>query len=668
MTTLIERALLAEVAKLSHLWTLDSPRIWYETQPFRCEDGVAAYRRYEVAAVFIEDVGIGVVADVSTAFFAEQTLAYFFDSTIAHEEWQVRETHFTMLTGRQQGQKGTLLYDNGSSKISCYFDEAPPGLTCGSTGPLTVKGKRYSSVYHYYREQYPSLDIEESMPAVRVSFRGLDRPQPVAAHLVRPRVMNENVPESLASVDKIEPAQRRRLLMQFWSALEPHPLRRVAPGLMPGFWRPDAARVYYFLPPAVEFADGHRIPAPTDRSRVHLRSYYRNRLDFLHKGYCYRLPPIAPRMIYCAYPEAIGEATAEQFADDVVKTLSTWTRRPFTSDLVMYRTASEAYDKLRRADAAGMVLFILKNEPAAYYDAAFNLPGWRVKRVTDAVLKRHVGYLDRGAWDKKRREYSHSLGRQRWNSFIELNALDVLQQLDAVPYRIDQAGPYDAQLVIDVGHDRRFFSVSLLVCRGMDKTPSFAISSSVHHKPDHQREIINPILLRDAIVDLFTLVMRRTYDAIGALLVLRDGKLQEAEFPGIHKALDILHGSGVLQDKARVDIVGIHKGTQDHLRLWEIDSDEQVLNPLEGTGVLMTRHMFLLASTGEATLTQGTADPLLLVGNGQCSSIADAGHATFAAAQLNWSNPRVAQRLPLPHKRTDEELSARAAQEIRRIR
>ena len=39
-----------------------------------------------------------------------------------------------------------------------------------------------------------------------------------------------------------------------------------------------------------------------------------------------------------------------------------------------------------------------------------------------------------------------------------------------------------------------------------------------------------------------------------------------------------------------------------------------------------------------------------------------------SAAQLNWSSPRVAQRLPIALKRTDEELTNRAGQEIRRIR
>lgn len=39
-----------------------------------------------------------------------------------------------------------------------------------------------------------------------------------------------------------------------------------------------------------------------------------------------------------------------------------------------------------------------------------------------------------------------------------------------------------------------------------------------------------------------------------------------------------------------------------------------------------------------------------------------------AATQLNFSSPKVAQRLPLTLKRTDDELKARAAQEIRRMK
>lgn len=37
-----------------------------------------------------------------------------------------------------------------------------------------------------------------------------------------------------------------------------------------------------------------------------------------------------------------------------------------------------------------------------------------------------------------------------------------------------------------------------------------------------------------------------------------------------------------------------------------------------------------------------------------------------APTHLNWSNPTVAQRLPLELKRTDENLMTKAAQEIKR--
>jgi hypothetical protein len=104
------------------------------------------------------------------------------------------------------------------------------------------------------------------------------------------------------------------------------------------------------------------------------------------------------------------------------------------------------------------------------------------------------------------------------------------------------------------------------------------------------------------------------------------------------------------------------------VRIWEVDAAGRVENPLEGTAVQVTSNSVVLTTTGQATLHQGAAHPLLLIGNGGGDQTMDAAEAFFAGAQLNWSSPRVAQRLLLPLKRTDEELVARAAQEIRRIR
>lgn len=668
ISQLVERALLAQIARRTDLWTLDSPRIWYGARPFQCDDGIAAFRRYEIDALPLGNAGIGISVDISTAFFSEHTLDYFFDSNLDSKERKVRSDLFLELTGRQEGQKGTLLYDNGRSRVKCYFEAAPPGLTCDTTGPFRLRGETYSSVYHYYAAKFSGLRIAEADVAAQVSFPGLDRPVPVAARLLRLRVMNDDVPDSLSSVDKIPPADRKQLVEGFWQGLEPRPLDSVAPGLFPGFWRPPSERVQYIPLPQVEFAQGHKIMPPTDRSPQAVRTYFRRRLELLDQAGCYYFPPSSPRTLHCAYPQSFGEETPEKLADDVIKTLNRWTGLPFLTNLVSYSTASEAYEKLRRTETAGLVLFVLDDEPAAYYDASFNLPGWRVKRITEHVLRQQYNNLTRGAWDKKRQEHNLARGRARWDSFVTLTGLDVLQQLDAIPYRVPNLGPYEAQLIIDVGHDRKFFAVSLLIARSKDKTPSFNIYSRVEHKADNKHESINPILLRDTIVNVFNSTMRRKFDPIASLIAMRDGNEQESEFPCFGQALDILRERGMLTRDVRVDVVGIHKNSLSGIRLWEVDDREQVTNPIEGTALSVNRRLNVLACTGQATLTQGTAEPVALVANGHCQSLDDAAQATFLAAQPNWSSPSVAQRLPLPLKRTDEGLTARSDQEVRRIR
>jgi hypothetical protein len=123
-----------------------------------------------------------------------------------------------------------------------------------------------------------------------------------------------------------------------------------------------------------------------------------------------------------------------------------------------------------------------------------------------------------------------------------------------------------------------------------------------------------------------------------------------------------------LAPEARVDVVEVHKRSLKFLRFWEIGSDGSAVNPLEGTAVELSANTIVLAATGQATVRQGTVEPLMLVGDDRCAQLAQAAEAVFDGAQLNWSSPGVAQRLPLALKRTDEELRNRADQEIRRIR
>ena len=70
--------------------------------------------------------------------------------------------------------------------------------------------------------------------------------------------------------------------------------------------------------------------------------------------------------------------------------------------------------------------------------------------------------------------------------------------------------------------------------------------------------------------------------------------------------------------------------------------------------------------TGAATLTQGTAEPVIVVS--ESGRALEAMEDEFDLAQCNWASPSVAQRLPMELKRTDDELGHRMAQEVKRIR
>lgn len=665
---LIERTLLAELSKRKDMWTLDSPRIFYEMKPFKVEMGIAAYRRYEVSTILVDDVGVGIVVDVGTAFFTEKNLAYFFSSEVDDGERKRREDWFTQLTGRQEGQKGTLLYDTGLHRSKCYFEAAPIGLTCSTTGKLRVKGESYDSLLTYYQKKYPHLVFDPTSPAVRVSFHGIERPQPVAAERVTVRVMNENVPEILSSVDKIAPNERRQLINAFWSRLGYKALGNVAPSLLPGFWRPDSGHLTNLPIPELHFGKTQKLSSPIELNPQSFKNHYRQRIKYLDENGCYSIPPAMTREVIIAHPSHLNNAIPQQFAKDMINQLSKWTGVRLTSKLIPYANVVDAVEKMKGLGSGGVAIFVLDNEPVAYYEVTFQLPAWRIKRITDGTLGEKYQNLERGIWDRSRNSYNHEKGRGSWDSFIDMNSLALLYLLETVPFRSEGLGVYEGQLIIDVGHQRNFFGLSLLVNRSDNETPSFLLRSDVHRKDDVNHETINPVILGDQICNIFKNGFPRNFEPLKSLLILRDGALYPKEQEGVQKALRILTDTGYLLPDARVDLVDLNKDSLKSIRVWEVSPNENAFNALEGHLIQVNRTISVLLTTGAATLHQGTAEPIILRANGASPKLIDASSSVFTSAQMNWFSPGVAQRLPLAQKVVDDELQARSAQEIRRLR
>ena len=660
LAQLLERSLLIEIGKRTNFWTLDSPRIFYASTPFKEVDGVAAYRRYEISSTVIEGEGIGLAVDVSTAFFTVPTVADFF------QDQKRQSKRFEALSHRQTGQKATLLYDLGRNKVKCYF-AGFSDITCATTGPLRVKGKDYSSLYAYYQQTNPRLNVQPNDSVAKVSFPGIDHPRPVVANRLYLRVMNDAVPPRLKQVDKIPPKERRELIEKFWVNMGDKPLGMSRPPVGKSFWQPRK-QLLYLKPPKLKFAKGERLSTKNSKLNEY-RKYYRERFPLLNQIGCWNVPPAMSRNIHIRMPDSVDQAAANRFAKDLTACLGRLTNKQITFDLKMYQNVDAALLNLRQESQSGIAVFIFEDkDPATYSKISYELTGWRVKRVTSRTL---VDRFRRLPKYKRRLSQNGSNGsreERNWNSFIEMNALDVLQQMDCVPWRLATPLHYEAQLAIDVGWDRRYFALSLLICRSESMRPSFSLNTLVEVKPDTKHETINKVILKDAILKLCQQVKRRHFAPLQSILVIRDGRECGLELESISQTKNELIQSGFLEKDGRMDTVDFHKRSVKRIRMWFKNHARNISNVREGIAFMLDARTVVLANTGAATLSQGTAEPIMLVAHQDDVNISAIAQDLHSTTHLNWSNPRIAQRLPIALKRTDEELTNRAAQEIRRIK
>ena len=657
LAELVWRCMLTQIER-TDLWRIRSLHNWYQPESFEVVKDIAAYRRYEISTIPIESVGVGISVDIGTAFFTTQTVADFFRNDISEQGQQRQKERFKFLSQRQQGQKGTLLYSLNQSKHDCYFEKYLQGITCATTGKRRIRGRDYESLLDYYRQKYPSLQVDADAPVASVSFRGLDYAQPVAARRLRLRVMNEALPRELKQVDKIPPDDRCALISGFWKLLGDYPLGRGKPGVRPRFWQPRNGRAMHIKPPDLLFAGQQVVSAPRNESIEEWEKYYRLRHTILNKEGCLEIPPRIPRTIYIAVPEKTREAVSARLAEDITARLSSWTKKQIDHRLVTYSDLDDAFSRLLLETRPGVVVFVFEDEePATYFEISFRLERWRVKRITYNNLNAAFTGLQ------------SSRNTRGWRSLIEMSALDVLQQMDCVPWKLADQLSYEAQLAIDVGWDRRYFALSLLICRPRSGSPQFWLGTAVRNKSDKGQghETINEIILRDEIVRLFQKSKGLSFDPLRSVLVLRDGRKCGQELAGIASAKSELIRSKILEDQARMDVVDVHKSSLKGIRLWYRNREGSVRQILEGSAVFLDEHTVIMANTGAPTLRQGTAEPIMLVGSSGVDMV-DVATDVSAATQLNWSNPRVAQRLPTELKQTDDELKKKAAQEIRRVR
>jgi hypothetical protein len=661
---LVERMLLAAIAKRGQRWTIAGrPRHFYEPNPYLTLDEISGFRRIAVSVFFIEDIGVGAACDFQSSFFTAETLAWFFPLDSSKNENSRRRDRFDKLASRQRGQ-GTLLHTRKGMRTVCYFAEAPDGATCDSTGQIRLKGKTYGSLYDYYKAN-GSTDVNAGDRAIRVSFAMGVGSVWVAAKFVRLSIFNDALPRKLEATIHLKPHERRDATLRFWSELGENALGSGFPRFEDGLWAPPKSKYWLIQPPALLFGKGTELRPSNGVSSY--KDYWGQRTQTLHDAGCFFVPPTFPRVIHCAHPESLSGEAVRTLLKDICNWLKKWTGKAIEAQALPYKNVQDGTTQVLAQLTPGLLLFIMNDEPNAYANVSTELHERRPKHMNHRTLLEHFGFLRDGCWIARERRNDMRRGRLKWDAFSGLLAIDLLQLHDGVPWGI-QRGKFEGVLVIDVGHDRRHYGISLMVCRAKDSAPQFRIETEIRTKTDVKHEAINHEVLRDEIIRLFRKTFPRNPIPLDSLLVLRDGRFCGRELESLQDALTQLKQDKLIGPDARICTAELAKDSAMQVRLWDVKGPSLVENVSEGTAIEITRKQIILANTGSTTLRQGTAEPIALTGIQDLGSLRDAAETCFYGAQLNWSQPRMAARLLLPLSRTDEELIKCAQEEVRHQR
>jgi hypothetical protein len=663
---LYKKALLLKFAANTNYWRLDSPRIFYAQVPFLKNDflsgsehvaDIEAYRKYEVADIILEKEGLGIAINVGTAFFTSMTVEDYFSSGM--------KSRFYTLSGRYGENKGTLYYEGPNGRVKCYFTKYLDDVTLSTTRKLKIDGVTYQNAWDYYQKRYPGFGVNSNDRVAMVSFPGIEdsAPVPVPANRLYLRVTNEALVYDMSQVDKIEPSLREELLTKLWSEFGDKPFGANFAGIKRGFFSPKPGNCGTLQMPGLRFGDNRLLKAPAEQTTRHYKEHFKNRKRMLDECGCFYVPPGMTRDIHFLFPQTTDLKAQEKLSDDVCGKIAKLTGVNVQAVVDGFTNQEQAtIDLKRNYRKAGMVVFTFdNNESANYYLIRHGLPDWKIKRLTEQELRRkYRGY-------NNFKDGRNKNGERNWNAYVDLITYDVLEQLGCLPFAPDTTLNYDMHLMIDVSSRHTHLALSLLIFGKQMAIPHSDVQVKRKIDPKAQ-ETINPVFLKKHFKELFHLHKNTLRDnGLKSLLILRDGKDCDQEFKAIQEAISELKAEGIFSQEFSFDFVEYRKSTLKEVRIWEREG-ETIHNALEGSWFAIDTTTVVLAATGQGTLHQGTASPLLIKNKYTKANLKSVLQDIFVTTQMNYASPSVAQRLSYCAKRADDELQDKAGQEVQRIK
>jgi len=169
-------------------------------------------------------------------------------------------------------------------------------------------------------------------------------------------------------------------------------------------------------------------------------------------------------------------------------------------------------------------------------------------------------------------------------------------------------------------------------------------------------------LPRDMVRDLLLDRLPKDFERLGlpptsCIVIHRDGRLCTSERLALDDVTKQLIRRGLVNQNFAFKVIEVHKNSAYHPRLF-VDRDGRTYNPPMGAYRMIGDREAILSTTGEPLLTQGTADPVHLVG--AVSSLTPGDVEDFnALSHLGFTSPNACHRLALTLSLADNILRER---------
>lgn len=648
----VRRLQLTIAKKTSYHIIQKSPNVYYEATPIFVEDDmdsdVVAYRRFYVFSEYFEGKGLGFGVDIGTAYLSRYSVEYYFRTGNA--------ARFEELKARQSPEyKGTLLYKGPNGRSRCYWDKWGGGTTLVETRSFTIDGRTFANSYEYFKSVYPKFDVKPSDLVAYVSFKGMGT-VPVPAKSLFLTIATDNLNDDINQQDKYTAQQKRNLIDQFWNQLGNDVFGINSLPLETGYYTPNSNDGGVFDMPSLKFAGGQILYGPKRKHPFDYKKYYVQKYHKLRETGCYYTPPTIEREVHFVLPFEVPERGRQRIMNDLIHEASSITGKEIQPIDHLYNQDEylEVMYDLKNNYEKGTVVFVFdNNDPSTYFTISQELKGWKIIRMTKQELNRKLNRL-----------YNHPKGKGSWESYVSLNAFKVATELGCVPYMFDVPLSYHSQLVIDVSENYSHFGLGLLIYKQGMQRPVF--DYVVKENPDGRNDSINPHLLKRYLKELIIKNLSVfSSNNITQMLVLRDGKDGNTEFSALTNVVEDLHGK--LPEGFDFSFIEYHKKSFKSLRMFEYMNGEYK-NPLEGSWLRINKSTAILFPTGEGTLTQGTASPILVKSKYKEVNLKNVLSDIFLTSQLNFGSPRVAQKLTYLAKRVDDLLKEKRSQMVTKIK